>query len=175
MCNSKLLNVCNQCERRIGFDNDRAPCMWQAIIWTNSNIFCERLISQPMIIDDPVHWCSSASLHCNIDLVILLQIILFETLCSKTTFLVVTVTISIKVVRNHIFVESYIYVEVGNTNHFNGSVQERCNSIANAMELRLSCTKTSICYLTSTKIWHMSQENMMLQNETTKQPGHDES
>ena len=30
-------------------------------------------------------------------------------------------------------------------NHFDGLVQERRNSIANALELRLSCTNPSIC------------------------------
>ena len=29
--------------------------------------------------------------------------------------------------------------------HIDGLVQERCNSIANALELRLSCTKPTIC------------------------------
>ena len=30
--------------------------------------------------------------------------------------------------------------------HLNGLVQERCNSIANALELRLSCTNPSILF-----------------------------
>ena len=33
------------------------------------------------------------------------------------------------------------------TVHIDGLVQERRNSIANALELRLSCTNPSICYL----------------------------
>ena len=31
--------------------------------------------------------------------------------------------------------------------HFDGLVQESYNSIANALELRLSCTNPSICYI----------------------------
>ena len=31
------------------------------------------------------------------------------------------------------------------TEHFDGLMQERCNSSALAMELRLSCTNPSIC------------------------------
>ena len=33
-----------------------------------------------------------------------------------------------------------------NIQYFNGLMQERCNSIANALELRLSCTNPSICH-----------------------------
>ena len=36
-------------------------------------------------------------------------------------------------------------VTLGTVHHFDGLVQERRNSIANALELRLSCTNPSIC------------------------------
>ena len=36
--------------------------------------------------------------------------------------------------------------QLNNQEHINGLVQERRNSIANAMELRLSCTNPSISY-----------------------------
>ena len=32
-----------------------------------------------------------------------------------------------------------------NHGHLDGLIQERCNSIANALELHLSCTNPSIC------------------------------
>ena len=38
--------------------------------------------------------------------------------------------------------------------HSDGSVQERCNSIANALELHLSCTDPSILCFTPGECWH---------------------
>ena len=37
------------------------------------------------------------------------------------------------------------WVSISTKLHIDGLVQERCNSIANALELRLSCTNPSIC------------------------------
>ena len=36
--------------------------------------------------------------------------------------------------------------------HIDGLMQERCNYIANALELRVSCTNPSICYICAADI-----------------------
>ena len=43
------------------------------------------------------------------------------------------------------FHEIKFAVTLVDINHLDGVVQERCNSIANAVELRLSCNNPSIC------------------------------
>ena len=50
--------------------------------------------------------------------------------------------VRIKITATLIFTRFHLVLII---NHFNESVQERCNSIANALELRLSCTNPSIC------------------------------